>query len=254
MSLLVVSIGNTHIQAGIFHASRLTRRLKIPTKQGLKGFLGCLSNLRTPKPSFDRICLSSVVPGLTKTFEKSLKRFSHAKVLLLTSDAGHGLKIAYEDPTRLGVDRLAGALGARHLLGYGNLIVVDCGTATTITALDENNVLLGGAIMPGLALWAAALAHGTAQLPKVRPRKPRSAVGRSPEKAIESGLFHGHSGAIKNLVTQIAAEAFGSKKFVVLGTGGNAPLFGPEKLFTQLEPDLILTGLLAFGLAQDHHA
>jgi hypothetical protein len=40
----------------------------------------------------------------------------------------------------------------------------------------------------------------------------------------------------------------------VIGTGGHAPRFAREKLFTVLAPDLILTGLRAFAAPKHNHA
>jgi type III pantothenate kinase len=87
------------------------------------------------------------------------------------------LMLAYHRPEELGVDRLATALGAQKLYPRKNVMVVDCGTATTLTLLRRDGCLLGGAIMPGAALWAQALAQRTAQLPEVKLQLPKQVVG-----------------------------------------------------------------------------
>ena len=135
-----------------------------------------------------------------------------------------------------------------------DVIVVDCGTATTVTALTRTGRIAGGAILPGLALWSEMLAARTAQLPEVLPVRRPAPLGRSPLEAIASGLFHGHAGAIRELVQVVARDAFGKAPAVVVGTGGNAPRFAREKLFTELSPDLILIGLRAFAARTTSHA
>jgi type III pantothenate kinase len=78
-------------------------------------------------------------------------------------------------------------------------------------------------------------------------RKPRHALGRSTEDAIASGVFFGHVGAIRETVARVQAEAFGRSRCVVVGTGGHAERFGGEKLFTEIQPTLILDGLREFA-------
>jgi type III pantothenate kinase len=167
----------------------------------------------------------------------------------LTSDSPHGIKIGYRDPRRLGVDRLAAAIGAHARFPKRNVLVVDCGTATTVTALRRDGAILGGAIFPGIELWARALAAHTAQLPEIRLRKPVHALGRTPEEAIASGIWHGHAGALREVIKQISQEAFGKTRALVIGTGGNAENGAVGGLFSILEPNLILYGLAACAKA-----
>ncbi len=247
MRSLVLNIGNSSLLGGVYQGRRLLSQFRIPvcdcvTARGFKEML-----LPELKGFFDFVALCSVVPKITTPLCRRLAKATGCDPLLLTASADHGLKIAYREPGRLGTDRLAAALGARALHPGKNVIVVDFGTATTVTALRKDGLLCGGAIFPGVGLWSEALASRTAQLPAVRPAKPSSPVGRSPEEAIASGLYHGHVGAVRHLVETIGSTAFGSDAWIVLGTGGQAALFAREKLFTRLHPDLILRGLLEFS-------
>jgi type III pantothenate kinase len=157
------------------------------------------------------------------------------------------LAIGYRQPRELGVDRLAAALGARQLWPRRNVIFVDFGTATTVTALTAGGRIAGGAIFPGFGLWTEMLAARTAQLPAVEMGLPRRALGRDTRAGIASGVFFGHAGAVRELVARISGEAFGRGKFLVVGTGGNAARFRRENVFAQYEPNLILVGLHAFA-------
>ena len=234
--------------------AELVARFRTPIRDAAtaRGFARLVA--RRVRGPIDRAAFCSVVPALTAPIARHVKRTFGVAPQILTADAPHGLKIDYRRPRELGSDRLAAALGARVLFPKSNVIVVDCGTATTVTALRRDGVLAGGAIFPGLSLWADLLAARTAQLPRIALPPSVAAVGRSPREAIASGLYHGHAGAIRELIQRIHVEAFGRQKAVVIGTGGHAPRFAREKLFTVLAPDLILTGLRAFAASNHDYA
>ena len=251
MRLFVLNLGNTTLSGGIFSGTRLISKFRIPSDLPTRRLAaGIAARLRRPP---DLAVLCSVVPSLTPRVAGTLRRSTGAGPLVLDALSDHGLSIGYGRPGELGADRVAAALGARTLFPGRNLVVVDCGTATTVTALDSAGRIHGGAIMPGVALWSEMLARRTAQLPLVTGQRSPRAVGRSPSEAIASGIHHGHVGAISHLIDRIAREAFGVRPYQILGTGGNAPRFRREKLFTRLEPDLILHGLRAFAARIHDH-
>ena len=247
-----LSLGNSSLKAGVFSGGRLVRRLQAPVAGAARpGGMGRILGARF-KGRVDRAVLSSVVPALTGPAARAVKLAFGVAPRILAVDGPHGLKIAYTRPRELGADRLAAALGARDLFPNRNIVVVDFGTATTVTALGRRGAILGGAILPGLGLWAGMLAERTAQLPRVEPgRRPRAALGRSTADALRSGIFHGHAGAVRELVHRIRREAFGAARSLVVGTGGHAGRFLGEKLFDRHEPDLVLRGLLAYAQAAD---
>ena len=239
-SVLTIAVGNTSVFVGIFSARRCVKAFRIepaelvllPQKVGA---------------GVTRAAVCSVVPALTPDVVRLIRRTWDIDADVLSAEANHGLEIAYRRPAELGADRVAAALGARAGNPHRNVIVVDCGTATTVTALSRDGRIAGGAILPGAALWPEALATKTALLPRVILRRPRSAVGRSPQEAIVSGCYYGQVGAIREIVARVRTEVFGKEKAVVLGTGGNADLFANEILFDRIEPRLVLEGLAAFA-------
>lgn len=253
MTTLVFNLGNTTLLGGVFKDERLLRSFRFPARSAVTSAGFARPVARELRGAFDVVAVCSVVPRRTGILLRAVRRHTGLVPRLLEAASPHGLKIGYQRPAELGTDRLAAAVGAQSLYPRQNVIVVDSGTATTVTALDWRGTLLGGAILPGLALGAASLATGTAQLPRVAPVRPARALGRGTRGGIESGVFFGHVGAIREVVQRIRAEAFGRGKVVVLGTGGNAPLLGRENLFTRLEPDLILFGLRDFALRNFHH-
>jgi type III pantothenate kinase len=196
----------------------------------------------------DLVALCSVVPARTAMLVDIVRRLTDTDPRVLTAASPHGLAIGYRRPRELGTDRLAAALGARRLYPERNAIVVDCGTATTLTALRSDGTLLGGAILPGLALWPEVLARRTAQLPQIPLReRPSHALGRTTRAALAAGIHFGHAGAVRELIRRVRAEAFGRSRAMVIGTGGHAAHLARENLFTVHVPDLILVGLREFA-------
>ncbi len=240
MRTLALSIGNTSLFAGVFAGARLVSSFRLAP--------GDLATLpRRVRGPIGRAALCSVVPPLTPDVLRLIRRIWQLEARVLTASAAHGLAIGYRRPRELGADRVATALGARLRFPRRNVIVVDCGTATTVTALRRDGALLGGAIFPGLALWSDMLATRTAQLPRVAPARPDAAVGRSPREGIASGIFFGQLGAIRETVARVRTEAFGRAACLIVGTGGNAAAFAREAVFDEIAPALALHGLSAFA-------
>ncbi len=162
-----------------------------------------------------------------------------------------GLSIECREPERVGRDRLFAARAARELVRE-SCLVLDAGSALTVDALlveaDGRARFLGGAIAPGPALLARALASGTARLPEVQPFPNPRAVGRDTREALESGVALGFAGAARELVQRIGAEA-GLVATPLVLTGGARAFLEQPRLFGErslhVEPDLVHLGLLA---------
>lgn len=242
---LVINLGNTSLFAGVFDDGERVTSFRLEPKD--------LIHLpRRVRRAPDRVALCSVVPALTPDVLRLVRRTWGIDAAVLTVREPHGLTVGYRKPAELGTDRLAAALGARVVFPAQNVIVVDCGTATTVTALTRQGALLGGAILPGLSLWPEMLARRTAQLPRVPVRRPAAALGRSPREAIASGVFFGHLGAIRECVQRVQREAWGRAASIVVGTGGHAPRFTADGIFASIEPDLVLRGLNEFARRAAH--
>lgn len=240
MRTLALNIGNTSLFAGVFAGAKLVASFRLPPAD-------LVTLPRRVRGRIERAALCSVVPALTPDGLRLIQRTWRIEARVLTADAAHGLTIGYRRPRELGADRVATALGARALFPRTHAIVVDCGTATTVTALRRDGTILGGVIFPGLALWPEMLAARTAQLPRVALARPVAALGRSPPEGIASGVYHGQLGAIRETVARVRAEAFGRGACVVIGTGGNAGRFAQERVFDEIVPALGLRGLAEFA-------
>ena len=120
--------------------------------------------------------------------------------------------------------------------------MVDFGTATTFDCVTVRGEYLGGVIAPGPVISAEALFQRTAKLPRVLLKKPVKILGRNTVQSIESGLYHGYRGLVREIVTQLKKSLNTSP--LVVATGGQAKwmLKGMDAIDT-FDPHRTLKGL-----------
>ena len=247
--LLCLDIGNTQIHGGVFDGDALRLQFRKSTQPlGSSDELGIffVSVLRengVDPRSVDRVALCSVVPAALHSLRGASRKYFRSEPFVLQAGVKTGLKVRYRNPLEVGADRIAGAIAAARRQPGRNLIVVDCGTATTFEVVTAGGDYLGGVILPGVGVSAETLASRTAKLPRVEIARPESVLGRSTVESIQSGLYHGHSGAIRHLVAELTREVFGGERPHVVGTGGFARMFEEERLFDEVVPELVLEGL-----------
>lgn len=150
------------------------------------------------------------------------------------------MEVDYATPDTLGVDRVLACLGAREL-GAGPFVVVDCGTATTVNAVDGDGVFRGGAIGPGLDAMAAAMGRATPFLPGAEPAALERLPARSSAGAVAAGVWIGWVGLVDRLIDDCAAPAAR-----ILVTGGRASHLVRHARRQPLRevPDLVHRGLV----------
>ena len=134
---------------------------------------------------------------------------------------------------------------------HKNLILVDLGTATTFCAVSHEKEYLGGVIIAGLKLSMESLEAKTAKLPSVEIVQRENILGQSTVESLQSGLYYGHLGAMREIINRLSAECFKGEKPYIIGTGGFSSLFEREKIFDLIAPDLVLKGnLIALEMNQ----
>ena len=248
---LCLDVGNTHIFGGVFIDGVINFRFRYDTKQthtsdqmGLFFRDVLLANGVDSKKVTD-IAISSVVPGLNYTVRAACIKYFAIEPLFLQTGVKTGLKIKMKNPTDVGADLIAGAMGAVAAYPKHNLLIMDLGTATTVAVVNQDKEYLGTVIMPGIKTSMDALKNNTAQLPSVSIEKPDAVLGKSTRQSIQIGLYYTQYAALKELSSRIKQEYFAnSSNIVVIGTGGFAGLFDQQfKLFDQINSDLVLEGL-----------
>lgn len=155
------------------------------------------------------------------------------------------LEADVEYPERVGIDRLLNALAASRLRTAGRpAVIIDAGSAVTVDALSADNRFLGGAILPGLRMAAAALSDATDQLPLVRMDAADwpAVIGRSTMQAIHSGVLWGMLGAVREVSRRVADQL--GQDTLLFVTGGDASCLS-ELMSERVEfhPHLVLAGI-----------
>ena len=152
-----------------------------------------------------------------------------------------GLNIQMENPAQIGSDLIVAAVAALSRF-KPPLIIVDMGTATTMTAIDKNGTYVGGCISPGPKLSAESLSTRTAQLPAISLDSPKKAIGKNTVDAMRSGVMLGSACMVDGMIDRMEEELGGG--VTVVATGGIARFVLPMcRRRIEYDRDLLLKGL-----------
>jgi type III pantothenate kinase len=251
--ILALDVGNSQIFGGLIEETASGPKILFRFRKNSKGgsssdeyglFLREVlrENGFDPK-RIEQIAICTVVPDVMHSLKGACQKYFDRTPFVLQAGVKTGLKIRYKNPLEVGSDRIANAIGATSRYPGKNLVIIDLGTATTFCAVSKDKEYLGGAILAGLRISAEALESKTAKLPSVEIVTPENALGKATVESIQTGLYYGHLGAMRELVLRTAKEAFGGEPPFVIGTGGFSRLFEREKIFEVEIPDLVLLGL-----------
>jgi len=247
--LLTLDIGNTQIFAGVFNGDDLLLRFRktsqtVFTSDELGLFLRQILRENGLDPqAVTAVAIASVVPDLSRTAAVCCQRYFRVDPFFVRMGIKTGIKINTAYGQKLGADRLADLIGALQLCPQQNLLVLDLGTANTYDALSKDKEYKGGAISTGMATRLKALCQHTALLPKVEIVLPEEAGGMSTETQMQSGLYYGQLGEMKEFIYRLRREVFKQDPVTIVATGGFARLFEKAKVFDVYEPDLVLYGI-----------
>ena len=250
MTILALDIGNTSTHFGLFGSKgSLDATFTFPTAAIISGdrvnaeLIQQLSSLG----NLDSIFIASVVPEATKSLEQLLKR-SHAETKVRTlKNQDVPLINRYQDPSKVGIDRLLVSLAAYTNWGRAekkSTIVIDFGTATTFDCTNAGGEYLGGIIALGVASTANQLSRIAAQLPKIALEFPHHVLGSSTTESMQSGILFGALAMTEGLLTRIQEEVFPNQEIIVAATGGLAKLFeGRTSIINHFALNLVLEGI-----------
>ncbi len=248
--ILCLDVGNSQIYGGVFDGDKSLLTFRKTTKDGASSdqmglFLKSVLRENEINPeNIQQIAICSVVPDVVHSLRNACLKYFKRQPFLLQAGVKTGLKIKYRNPLEVGADRIANAIAATHLYPNRNLLIVDFGTATTFCAVNSEKEYLGGSIVAGPRIQMEALESKTAKLPSVEIVAPKEAMGRSTVESIQSGIFFGQVGMVKEISQRLTQECFNGEKPLVIGTGGFSTLFDKQGLFDAVLPDLVLKGLL----------
>jgi type III pantothenate kinase len=247
--LVALNVGNTDLKLGLARGGTLvaTRRTASQREIGpdelelqLEGLLELEG---TSLGEAESLVLASVVPAYDAALAVIAER--RDLPLLVAGPDSVPLPTSVERPSEIGADRLVNAYAAARLHGTPT-IVVDLGTATTVTAVSADGTFMGGAIAAGVRLGLEALAMRTAKLPRVELRAPERAIGRDTAEALRSGAVFGHLGALREIVQRVSAELVGETKEPNASLGAGRSGTGADRSSeSDRRPRLVLTGGLS---------
>ncbi|MEO0633902.1 MAG: type III pantothenate kinase, partial [Pseudomonadota bacterium] len=188
------------------------------------------------------VIISSTVPRVVFNLRVLCDRYFNCRPLVVGKpECALPVEPRVDEGTQIGPDRLVNTAGAFDRYG-GDLIVVDFGTATTFDVVASDGAYVGGVIAPGVNLSLEALHNAAAALPHVDISKPQAVVGTNTVACMQSGVFWGYVGLVREICARIKAER--ARDMRVISTGGLAPLFQQsEPLFDAFEDDLTMHGL-----------
>jgi type III pantothenate kinase len=242
-TVLACGVGNSRVHFASVRGETVTGAGALDV--GELGELGDrLAALWKPLPAGRKLVASSVNPAGLDALEAAAEVAIGEPVLVVGRDVPLPIETDLDDPQSVGTDRVCCAAAAFDRLGVA-CVVGDFGTAITIDCVSDEGVFLGGAILPGLAMGAAAMNGHAAQLPAVAPAEPDWVFGKDTRQAMVGGLVFGARGALRELTEAYATE-LGRWPIVIL-TGGDARLVcgdpNESELVQAIVDDLLLRGV-----------
>ncbi len=245
--ILAVDVGNTNIVLGCIDEGKILSVVRIHTDTReteaeytikLKDII-CAYGMDLK--AIEGVVLCSVVPPVTEAIRLAVKKLTGLDCMIVGPGMKTGMNIRIDDPGTVAGDLIVGGVAAMHYYGMP-AIVLDLGTATTATVIDEKGSFRGGAIMPGIRLSYRALASGTSLLPEISITPPKKCISTNTVDCMRSGAVFGNASMIDGLIDRMEEEL--GMKCRVVATGGLASSIVPFcRHEIELDDDLLLKGM-----------
>lgn len=245
--ILAVDIGNTNIVIGcieqekIFFVERVSTNISKTELEYVVEFKTLLDIYQIEVKEITGCIISSVVPPLNNIVRSAMEKFLHIKPLLVGPGVKTGLNILMDNPGQVGSDLIVNAVAGVHYYG-APIIMIDMGTATTISVVDEKKNYIGGMILPGVKVSLESLVNRTSQLPRISLEAPKKVIGTNTIDCMKSGIVMGQAACMDGMIERIWDELGYEAK--VIATGGLAGSIVPHcKKKVIYDNELTLKGL-----------
>ena len=245
--LMALDVGNSNITVGVFDGEKQICQARLATTERrtadqyaleIKSILS-LKGCEVDK--IDGVIIGSVVPVIGNALKNAVITLLGIEPLMLGPGVKTGLNNCLDDPAELGADLVAGAIGALSIC-KAPCIIIDMGTATTISVINKSGGFVGGIIAAGMELTRDILTQKTAQLPSIKISAPESVIGKSTDVSMRSGLVYGTAAMLDGLIERIEAEL--GYECTVVATGGLSSLVVPYcRREIKLSDSMVLDGL-----------
>ena len=245
--LLAIDIGNTNLVIGCFRDDKILFKARIATdhtrtsdQSGVE-IKSMLEAYGVQISDIEDCIISSVVPPVFNSVRTGVIKIIGKQPMVVGPGLKTGLNIHVDVPSQVGSDRIVIAVAA--LAEYkAPMLLMDLGTATTIEAVEPDNIYMGGVIIPGVRVSLDALTSRAAQLPGISLDQPKQVIGKNTVDCMRSGMMYGTAAMIDGLVERMEEEL--GHRCTLIATGGLAQFITPLcKRKIILEKDLLLKGL-----------
>lgn len=246
--IIAIDIGNTNIVIGCADGNRIvfSERVETNVSKTELEYLATMDALfglyGISKSDINGAIIASVVPQLNWIIRMSVKKYLDIDPIIVGPGVKTGLNILMDNPAQVGADLIANAVAG--ITEYGSpLIIVDMGTATTLSVLDTKGCYIGGMIVPGVGASLESLRNTTSQLPSISIEAPKKVIGRNTIDSMRSGVINGQSSMIDGLIDRIIGELGYEAR--VIATGGMCRDIIPQcKHEITVDNNLTLKGLV----------
>lgn len=245
--ILAIDIGNSNIVIGciengvIQNETRIATDLVKTSDQYCFDLKNMLSLSDVPVARLEDVIISSVVPPVLNSMRTAVLKLTGKKPFVVGPGIKTGLNILLDNPQQVGSDLIVAAVAA--LREYKPpLILIDMGTATTISVINKDRAYLGGCICPGVRISAEALSSRAALLPGIDLDQPRRAIGKNTIDCMRSGIMLGTACMLDGMIERMEQEL--GERATVVATGGIARFVLPMcRREIAYDRNLLLKGL-----------
>lgn len=243
---LLFDVGNTVVHAAYADGERVIPIANVVHRdQGMPAALQKLEFTHTPTAIW-AACVASA-GRRAELSDWARARLAQPVRFVASTAAACGVRNAYSEPERLGVDRWLAVIAAHRRLRAGAACVVAAGTALTVDVVTATGQHLGGLIAPGIGAQRRSLVGDT----QIRARHEPEGLkwlGASTEEAVGFGTVHSALGLIERMRWALERD---HAPLAMLLTGGDAAQLLPllQSGWTPV-PDLVLEGLAHLANSQ----
>ena len=223
--LLAIDIGNSNISVGLFGKGRDLKFLASIDTDSRKtadqisiDLMNLFALYGYDIHKVTGAIFSSVVPGINFMMHKALTRLLGKEPMVVGPGIKTGLNIRMEVHNQLGTDLVANAVAAVEKY-QAPIIMIEMGTATTISYISRQKTYEGGMMFPGVRL-----SEHSALLQNVALQHPtRNLIGKNTEDCMRNGIVYGTAGMLDGIIDRMK-EIIPGENPTIVATGSNAPV------------------------------
>lgn len=245
--LLAIDVGNTNIVIGIVDSGKIKLLSRLVTNKNLTAdeyaikIINLLYINELEKNIIDSAIISSVVPAVSTPLKIAVEKLFGISPVMVSTGLELGFKIKMDSNVNLGSDLIVNATAALNEY-KPPMVIIDMGTATTFSVIDEDGNYIGGPICPGVNISLDALSYQCAQLPHISIEKPDRVIAKNTVECMKSGVVLGSAAMIDGMIERIEEEL--SQKVTIVATGGvSGSIIEACKSEIIYDEDLLIKGL-----------